>query len=94
MDDSRTLFSLLGLNGRRKHQEEVAQALTTVSIKLSELINLYDTSTLRHVHNFASIIFSAGSDLHILQRLLALWDGHIATKEEVKSDVDSSKGEH
>ena len=60
MDDSRTLFSLLALNGRRKHQEEAAQALTTVSIMLSELINLYDTSTLRHVHNFASIIFFCG----------------------------------
>ena len=69
LDDSKALFSLLGLNGRRKHQEEVAQAVATVCKDFTALIDLDTTPSLRSMRSFASALFPAGSDLRVLQRL-------------------------
>ena len=95
LDDSKTLFSLLGLNGRRRHQAEVTGAVTTICEGLSTLVNLECTgsSSLPRMHDFASTICLAGSDLEVLQRLLSLWDGTGLPEQQAQlTGVQASTG--
>ena len=84
LDDSKTLFSLLGLNGRRRHQAEVAGAVTTICEGLSASEPRVYRKLLLAAHARLCLNYlSAGSDLEVLQRLLSLgwhWSAYTSSR--------------